>query len=72
MRVPENPGVCYEDLWAALVNDVPAAGCVPMLHTQVDPNCEPMDLAGPSAQRNTVVVDANGGTFDYYEMRCVS
>ncbi len=39
-----------------------------MLHTQIDPNCEPMDFYLPSARRNTVVISADGATFEYFEV----
>ena len=50
------------------MNDVPAGGSLRMLHTQVDPNCEPMDFYLPSARRNTVVISADGATFEYFEV----
>jgi hypothetical protein len=52
-----------------LVNDVPSSGSLSMLHTPVDANCEPMDFFLPSAQRNTVVISADGATFEYFEVR---
>ena len=39
-----------------------------MLHTQVDPDCEPMDFYLPSARRNTMVISADGATFEYFEV----
>jgi hypothetical protein len=39
-----------------------------MLHTAVDPNCEPMDFYLPSARRNTVVISPDGATFEYFEV----
>ena len=39
-----------------------------MLHLQVDLNCEPMDFYLPSARRNTIVISADGATFEYFEV----
>jgi hypothetical protein len=39
-----------------------------MLHIPIDPNCEPMDFYLPSARRNTVVISADGATFEYFEV----
>ena len=50
LRAPEEADVGYEDLFNWIVNDIPAGGSLRMLHTQVDPNCEPMDFYLPSAQ----------------------
>lgn len=69
LRAPEAASVGYEDIFNWLVNDVPSSGSLSMLHTAVDPNCEPMDFYLPSAQRNTVVISADGATFEYFEVR---
>jgi hypothetical protein len=37
-----------------------------MLHIQIDPNCEPMDFRLPDARRNTIVISADGATFEYF------
>jgi hypothetical protein len=66
---PESPSVGYEDIFNRLVNDVPSSGSLSMLHTPVDANCEPMDFYLPPAQRNTVVISADGATFEYFEVR---
>lgn len=67
LRAPEEAAVGYEDLFNWIVNDVPAGSTVPMLHTPVDSNCEPMDFYLPSARRNTIVISADGATFEYFE-----
>ena len=69
LRTPESASVGYEDIFNWLVNDVPSSGSLSMLHTPVDANCEPMDFYLPSAQRNTVVISADGATFEYFEVR---
>ncbi len=69
LRTPENAAVGYEDLFNWIVNDVPTGASLTMLHTNIDPNCEPMDFYLPSAQRNTVVISADGATFEYFEVR---
>jgi hypothetical protein len=69
LRAPESPSVGYEEIFNWLVNDVPSGGSLSMLHTPVDANCEPMDFYLPSAQRNTVVISADGATFEYFEVR---
>ena len=69
LRAPENADVGYEDLFNWIVNDIPAGSSLPMLHTNIDPNCEPMDFYLPTAQRNTVVISADGATFEYFEVR---
>ena len=51
-----------------IVNDIPNGSTLRMLHTQIDPNCEPMDFYLPSARRNTVVISADGATFEYFEV----
>lgn len=68
LRAPETPSVGYEDLFNLIVNDIPEGGTLRMLHTQVDPNCEPMDFYLPSARRNTIVISADGATFEYFEV----
>ena len=67
LRTPEEAEVGYEDLFNWIVNDIPPASTIPMLHTQIDPNCEPMDFYLPSARRNTIVISADGATFEYFE-----
>jgi hypothetical protein len=68
LRAPETASVGYEDLFDWIVNDIPQGSTLKMLHTQVDPNCEPMDFYLPSARRNTVVISADGATFEYFEV----
>jgi hypothetical protein len=68
LRAPEEADVGYEDLFNWIVNDVPAGSSLRMLHTAVDPNCEPMDFYLPSARRNTVVISPDGATFEYFEV----
>ena len=68
LRAPETPSVGYEDLFSWIVNDIPEGGALRMLHTPVDPNCEPMDFYLPSARRNTIVISADGATFEYFEV----
>lgn len=68
LRAPETPSVGYEDIFNWIVNDIPQGGTLRMLHTQVDPNCEPMDFYLPSARRNTIVISADGATFEYFEV----
>ena len=68
LRAPEQAAIGYEDLFTWIVNDIPQGGSLSMLHTPVDPNCEPMDLQLPSARRNTVVISADGATFEYFEV----
>ena len=67
LRAPEDADVGYEDLFNWIVNDIPTGGTLRMLHTQIDPNCEPMDFYLPSARRNTIVISADGATFEYFE-----
>jgi hypothetical protein len=69
LRAPENAAVGYEDLFNWIVNDIPTGASLTMLHTNIDPNCEPMDFYLPSAQRDTVVISADGATFEYFEVR---
>ena len=47
LRAPEQAEVGYEDLFNLIVNDIPTGGTLRMLHTPVDPNCEPMDFYLP-------------------------
>ena len=68
LRAPEEADVGYEDLFNWIVNDIPAGSTLRMLHTPVDPNCEPMDFYLPSARRNTIVISADGATFEYFEV----
>jgi hypothetical protein len=68
LRAPET-GAGYEDLFNWIVNDLPnGTGNLRMLHTNIDPLCEPMDFYLPSARRNTVVIAADGSTFEYFEV----
>ena len=68
LRTPEDADVGYEDLFNWIVNDIPTGGNLRMLHVQIDTNCEPMDFYLPSARRNTVVISADGATFEYFEV----
>jgi hypothetical protein len=68
LRAPEVPSVGYEDLYNWIVNDIPEGSTLKMLHTPVDPNCEPMDFYLPAARRNTIVISADGTTFEYFEV----
>jgi hypothetical protein len=68
LRAPETGSIGYEDLFNWIVNDVPEGGTLKMLHLQVDPSCEPMDFYLPSARRNTIVISADGATFEYFEV----
>jgi hypothetical protein len=69
LRAPEGADVGYEDLFNLIVNGMPSGGTLPLLHTPIDPDCEPMDLYLPTAERNTIVVSTDGATFDYFEIR---
>lgn len=69
MRAPENADVGYEDLFHWIVDDVPTGTSLKMLHSPVDVHCEPMDFYLPTCQRNTVVISADGSTFEYFEVR---
>jgi len=69
LRAPETPSVGYEDLFNCIVNGLPNKSTLPMLHTPIDVNCEPMDFYLPTAQRNSVVVSEAGATFEYFEVR---
>jgi len=71
LRVPEVPNVGYEDLWTWLINDIPQGSTLRMLHTQIDPNCEPMDFKLPDARRQTIVISADGTTFEYFAVNPV-
>ena len=57
------------------VNDTPAGTNLSMLHSNIDQFCEPMDFYLPTAQRNTVVVGADGathaGSFDLAYLGCL-
>ena len=76
LRAPEIDDVGYEDICAWIINDYPAktvndvvvVSPIPMLHTQIDPNCEPMDFLLPGSRRNTAVISADGATFEYFEV----
>jgi hypothetical protein len=67
----QDPGATYADLFWLLVSAVPPGQSLPLLHFQIDPDCYPMDMDKnpPSAQRNTVVVSADGATLDYFEVQ---
>jgi hypothetical protein len=69
LRAPEIASVGYEDLFNWIVNDTPMGSTLRMLHTNIDPVCEPMDFYLPTAERNTVVISADGATFEYFEIR---
>jgi hypothetical protein len=72
LRAPEqNSTATYADLFWLLVSAIPtgAPSWSSLLHFQIDPDCYPMDLDLPSAQRNTVVVSADGATLDYFEVQ---
>jgi len=63
LRAPEqNSTATYADLFWLLVSAIPtgAPSWASLLHVQIDPDCYPMDMDLPSAQRNTVVVSADG------------
>ena len=68
LRAPEIASVGYEDLFTWIVNDIPHGTTLAMLHTVVDSHCEPMDLDLPTARRTTVVISADGTTFEYFEV----
>ena len=67
----QDSGGTYADLFWLLVSAIPtgAPSWSSLLHLQIDPDCYPMDLDLPSAQRNTVVVSADGATLDYFEVQ---
>jgi len=66
LRAPEVPDVGYEDLWTWIINDIPEGSTLRNLHIQIDPSCEPMDWKLPDARRNTIVISADGATFEYF------
>ena len=68
-RVPETPGVGHEDLWYWLQEDIPEGTSLTLLHTNVDPNCEPMDFKLPESARAAVVIGQDGSTFEYFQAR---
>ena len=67
LRAPETPNVGYEDIFNLVVNDIPTGGSLRNLHVQIDPGCEPMDFYLPTARRNSIVISADGATFEYFE-----
>src|ERR1039458_10571555 len=72
LRAPEQDSTAtYADLFWLLVSAKPtgAPSWESLLHLQIDPDCYPMDMDLPSAQRNTVVVSADGATLDYFEVQ---
>jgi hypothetical protein len=66
LRTPEILNVGYEDIWTWIINDIPEGTTLRMLHTQIDPNCEPMNFRLPDARRYTIVISADGTTFEYF------
>src|ERR1035437_911765 len=68
LRAPEEADVGYEDLFNWIVNDIPAGSSLRMLHAESHTNGEPIDFYLPSARRNTVVISADGATFEYFEV----
>lgn len=68
LRAPETADVGYEDLWTWIVEDIPTNTTLKMLHTQIDTNCEPMDFYLPTSRRNTIVISADGATFEYFSV----
>ena len=69
LRVPEKPGVGYEDIWYWITQDIPQGTALKMLHTNVDPLCEPMDYDLPTSDRSSVVVGQDGSTFEFFQGR---
>jgi len=72
LRAPEQNSVAtYADLFWLFVSAVPTGSqsWESLLHSQIDPDCYPMDMDLPSAQRNTIVVSADGATLDYFEVQ---
>jgi len=69
VRAPEAApgGVTYAQLWSWFVNGVPQATTLPLLHTDIDPGCDPMDREGPSSARNQLLISPDGETLDYFE-----
>jgi hypothetical protein len=57
----------YAAIWSAFVNGVPSHSPLPLLHTEVVPDCEPMDLEGPTSQRSSLLISPDGETLDYFE-----
>ena len=71
LRTPEqNTTATYMDLFWLIVSAKPAGApsWASLLHYQVDPDCYPMDVDCPDSHRVTVVVSADGATFDYWEV----
>ena len=70
-RTQQDSTATYADLFWLLVSAKPtgAPSWESLLHLQIDPDCYPMDMDLPSAQRNTVVVSADGATLDYFEVQ---
>lgn len=71
LRAPDS-GAGYEDIFNAIITGVPTLNNdsnLPMLRVSIDPGVYPMDLDLPEAQRNTIIVSADGATFDYFEVR---
>jgi len=66
LRAPETQDVGYEDLWTWIVEDIPQNSTLKMLHINIDAACEPMDFYLPKARRNTIVISADGATFEYF------
>jgi hypothetical protein len=67
LRAPEIDDVGYEDISDWIVNDVPnGSGTLRMLHASIDPACGPMSDKGPAFHRETVVIGADGTTFEYF------
>jgi hypothetical protein len=70
VRAPESDGTgSYAKLFWLIVNGVPSGGSLPLLHAPIHDACYPMDLELPTAQRNTLVVSADGATIDYFEIQ---
>ena len=57
----------YGAIWSAFVNGVPSAGTLPVLHTDIHPDCDGMDREGPSSQRSSLLISMDGETLDYFE-----
>jgi hypothetical protein len=71
LRAPED-SASYEDIFNLIITGVPTLNNpsnLPMLHLEVDVRCYPMDLDMPTCSRNTIVVSADGATFDYFEIQ---
>jgi hypothetical protein len=69
LRAPEAASVGYEDMFNLIVNGLPTGSTLQLLHTPIDAHCEPMDFYLPTAQRNSVLISADGATFEYFEVR---